>query len=172
MADLIPGFPTLAPHEVLTIVSYGTEEPVLDPQAVGRYLSLAFCNGLTVRAFPHVQTALKAKDWIDAHACGHACQRWHVVLDLETREYVTQSAFDLFTQRYAPLIDLDTRDPLVVRRSARPRQRHVLIPDLGTEVLRCTIPRRPRPGRSGFMPGTTAGMASGTVALRRVASRD
>ena len=127
--DLITGFPTLTSEALLALVrehAYG-KQPT--GRRVNRYLSLAFCNVLTAYPFADVQDALKAKRGIDQIACGHCCQNWHAILDLETRQYVTTSLYDLFTQRYTPLVTLPARpSPLLVRYG---RRRRLLMPGVG-----------------------------------------
>jgi hypothetical protein len=127
--DLITGFPVLTTEELLALVrqhAYG-KKPY--GRRVPRYLSLAFCNVLTAYAFADVQEALTAKRFIDQFACGHCCQRWHAILDLETRQYVTTSLFDLFTRLSHPLIDLTARTPRLVQRIGP--WRRLLIPGVG-----------------------------------------
>jgi hypothetical protein len=131
ISELITGFPSLSTAELLTLVNTHAERSLLRHGRTPRYLSLAFCNVLTVRAFPQVQAALASKGWIDEDACGHACHNWHVILDLETRQYVTESAVDLFTRLYPPVLDLESRDASLVRRVPRSRRRWLLIPGLG-----------------------------------------
>jgi hypothetical protein len=113
--DLVPfGTDTGQPGEVITDLGVRTSAEILADlnryavrpvrgRRIPRYLSLAFCNVLTIHAFKDVQEALRAKRWIDDDACGHVCRNWHAVLDVETRQYVTASCYDLFTTLYPPL---------------------------------------------------------------------
>jgi hypothetical protein len=113
--DLITGFPTLTTEALLALVREHAWDKQPTGRRVPRYLSLAFCNVLTVYPFHDVHDALRAKRQIDQIACGHCCQKWHAILDLETRQYVTTSVYDLFTQAYRPLLNITARtSPLIV----------------------------------------------------------
>jgi hypothetical protein len=127
--DLITGFPTLTTEKLLSLVRDHAWGKQPTGRRVPRYLSLAFCTVLTAYPFHDVQDALKAKRFIDQYACGHCCQRWHAILDLETRQYVTTSLYDLFTQAYHPLLNVTARtSPLIVSYG---RRRRLLIPGVG-----------------------------------------
>jgi hypothetical protein len=98
-------------------------------QGTGRYAILAFCNVLTMKCFADRARAEGALAWIDELACGHACQRWHALFDLETGRYLGLPLLERFVQQYPALVDVTSRDRTVVRRLDR-GYRQVLFPGL------------------------------------------
>jgi hypothetical protein len=96
-------------------------------EGCGRYATIACCNRLTVKRWSDVGAAQAALAWIDRLDCGHACERWHALLDLETGTYVGQPMLERFCQRSPPVVDITSRDRAVVRRLER-GWRQVLFP--------------------------------------------
>jgi hypothetical protein len=88
-------------------------------QGTGRYASISCCHALTVKYCADLETAQQAVAWIDRLACGHACQRWHALLDLATGAYIGPPMLERFCQAHPALVDVMSRNPRVVQRLRR-----------------------------------------------------